>query len=216
MSFFNNIRANGDSDARVPANRQAEDFLNGAARTRDSVTSIERDRLTQARDSGGISLALGTTDSEIDNYASKVGFHNQATSIVHNVPTSQAFAYMARTMETAQHSKGATHTEKYGDMRTYGGALAAKQRGSNTRLTNPNSLHDTAENEEERQMEEARRRSYEDNMPAGNFDQQQLAMATQASLKQQQFQIQQQFQSQNQHMTTTMMGMHPPTPAVAT
>ena len=92
MSFFNNMRLNGDSDVRVPASRQAQDLLNGAAMARDGVINIERDRLSRSRDSGGI--ACGTTDEAINIYASNVGFHHQATSIVHNPPSSAVFFFL--------------------------------------------------------------------------------------------------------------------------
>lgn len=226
MQYFNNIRANGGSTQTASRAQQAVDFLDGAARTRDLAANTERDRLHQSRELGG--LAGSTSNESIDDYSSRVGYYHQATSIVHGNPTRDALTFMAQQVDAAQHPNGATWTNKHGDMRNYKKASAAKQRGSNTGLTNPESLHGTADNDDDeedarfaREMEEAARRSRElgdeEEATRRSLEDQQLALATQASMMQQQptpYNNNQQ-RNLNEHMRATMMGMPPPPPAAA-
>ena len=95
-------------------------------------------RLTTAREHGFVDSS--TTDEQINDYAAKVGYSAQASNIVQNPPTGEAMAFLARQVKKAEHRKGPTYTEKYGDLRN----LAAKQRGDNTGLVGAETLHGVA------------------------------------------------------------------------
>ena len=73
-------------------------------------------------------------------------------------------SYMQRQVDLVEHSKGSTHTERYGDMRNYGGRGAAKQRASNTRLDNETSLNRIDEDEEDEDEDK------DEQQPIGQFD----------------------------------------------
>lgn len=169
MAYFDHQRENGDEVAeKVPAKVQASNFLDGAARGRVEMEGIEQARLRRARDSGG--LAKNTTDDAINNYAKRVGFSAQANDIVNNPPSRDVMTFLKKKVNDAQHRKGATYTDKYGDLR---GTSAAKQRGDNTRLSNP-----TSTNEMDTQLAQKMKEA------ASEFDPNQLQVATQASLQQ--------------------------------
>jgi hypothetical protein len=75
----------GGSATRPTAKEQADQFLSGALEGRQTVTAAEISALKRARENGGLSKQ--TTDKEISNYATKVGYHHQATVISQNMPT---------------------------------------------------------------------------------------------------------------------------------
>ena len=184
MSHFNHARDSGGKESvRVPAREQANEFLDGAARSRNQLEEIEQKRLRRARESGG--LAKNTTDEEINNYANKVGFHSQAFNIVNNPPSREAMSFMKKTVESAQHANGSTYTNKFGDMR---GTSAAKQRGDNTRLSEMDEQLGQKMKEaagdyfDTNQIESATQASLQA-LAVDNFDPEQMAKATQASLK---------------------------------
>ena len=131
--------------------------------------AVETDRLNKALQTGG--LAKGTTDSTIRKYSNDVAFHSQAASIVNNPISREGMTYMQRQVDLVEHSKGSTNTERYGDMRTYGGGGAAKQRASNTRLDNETSLNRMDDDEEDEDADEEVQR------PIGQFAPQMEATA---------------------------------------
>ena len=136
MAYFNSVREGvADKLITMSGKEQAVDFLDGAARHRQSVLNIETTRLTNARKSG--SLDKSTTDDSIKRYMDEVAYLAQAKSIVDNPPTRGGMEFMKNQVDMAQHKKGTTYTSGYGDMRS----SAAKQRASNTRLKNEESLH---------------------------------------------------------------------------
>ena len=92
--------------------------------------------LTRARDMGRI--AKKTTDSEILNYATKVGHHQHAMSILDNPPSNAVFEFYSQQVKNAEHEKGARYTEKYGNI---SGLKKTKQRANNTRLSGETALH---------------------------------------------------------------------------
>ena len=124
------------------AKENANAFLDGALRGCSTVIDAETNRLTSARENGGLSKK--TTDEEIDNYAAKMGYHHQATSIVQGAPDTDALFFIRQQVLAQQHPNGATYTEQYGDMRSYGPGGAVQQRADNTRLTNASILHNHA------------------------------------------------------------------------
>ena len=56
--------------------------------------------------------------------------------MIHNPPSMKGMDYIRDKMGAVRPEKGATHTEKYGDMRSYKRAANANARATNTRLTN--------------------------------------------------------------------------------
>ena len=216
MKYFNNIRANGDSARREPAAKQANDYLDRAARSRDSGIESERERLQLARKHGG--LAKDTTDDEIEDYASKVGYHLQAVALLTGNPSREALTYMEEQVNAGEHPEGASFTEKHGDMRVFGGRkTAAKQRAMNTRgMHNEEALHGVGGNggggEEKDELYEIDRQQL---AKAGGFDDGEVAQATQDSWNQQQPPTpfnQHQQQNLNENMMSTMMGATPAQP----
>lgn len=117
----------------------ADDFLGGALKGRSTVIEAETNRLLSDREHGG--LAKSTTDEEIFNYAEKIGYHHQATSIVQGGPTTDAMAFLRQQVKAVENEGGATFTTQYGDMRAYKSGGAANQRANNTRLSDAASLH---------------------------------------------------------------------------
>ena len=126
----------GKEDTTTSAQEEARLFLDNAARARVTTENAQTKSLKQARDEG--TVASTTTDQDIGNYASAVGYHSAATSILNNPPSRRVSRFLEESVDAAQHSKGPTWTEKYGDLR---GSTAAKQRAKNTGLTNEESLH---------------------------------------------------------------------------
>ena len=92
-------------------------------------------RLTTARENGFVNSS--TTDEQIEEYATKVGYSAQASNLVQSPPTGETVAFLARQVKKTEHRKMPTYTDKYGDLRD----LAAKQRGDNTGLVGAETLH---------------------------------------------------------------------------
>ena len=104
------------------------------------TTNVAYSQLQEQRKQGKI--AKSTTDEELMNQAEKSGFHSASLHPIRNRLSGQARAQMESVVSKMEHELGATHTNKYGDMRTHGGgAKKAKQRAANTNLTNASSLH---------------------------------------------------------------------------
>jgi KaiC/GvpD/RAD55 family RecA-like ATPase len=78
-AFFDSL-AVLDNTTKPTAKENANAFLDRALRGRSIVIEAETNRLTSAGENGGLSKK--TTDEEIENYAAKMGYHHQATSIV--------------------------------------------------------------------------------------------------------------------------------------
>ena len=77
-----------------------------------------------------------SSKKEQAKYAEDMGYHASSLNLLSNPPSTAAFNQLDKIVSNMEHRNGATHTEKYGDMRTYNGARAANQRASNTRLLN--------------------------------------------------------------------------------
>ena len=84
------------------------------------------------------------TIKEIENYDAKMGYHHQATSIVQGTPDTHTLFFILQQVWAQQHPNGATYTEQYSDMRSYGSGGAVQQRADNTRLSNASILHNHA------------------------------------------------------------------------
>ena len=102
MAYFNSVREGvADKLITMSGKEQAVDFLDGAARHRQSVLNIETTRLTNARKSG--SLDKSTTDDSIKRYMDEVAYLAQAKSIVDNPPTRGGMELMKNQVDMAQH-----------------------------------------------------------------------------------------------------------------
>jgi hypothetical protein len=128
-AFFDSLAVLGNT-TKPTAKENANAFLDGALRGCSTVIDAETNRLTSARENGGLSKK--TTDEKIENYASKMGYHHQATSIVQGAPNTDALFFIRQQVLAQQHPNGATYTEQYGDMRLYGLGGAVQQRADNT------------------------------------------------------------------------------------
>ena len=122
------------------AQEEANEYLSNAANVYSEMRNIEREKDQMMQENGDIDS--GTSEQALTQHADQVGRLCQATFIVNNPPTTAAHNFLAQQMRTARHMKGSTWTDRYGDMRSYGGGSNATQRAINTRLTNPASLHD--------------------------------------------------------------------------
>ena len=131
--------AKSGTSTTTSAKDAANDFLGGALKGRRTVIEAETNRLLSDRDHGG--LAKSTTDEEIFNYAEKIGYHHQATSIVQGGPSTDAMAFLRQQVKAVENEGGATFTTQYGDMRAYKSGGAASKRANNTRLSDAASLH---------------------------------------------------------------------------
>jgi hypothetical protein len=140
-AFFDSLEVLGNT-TKPTAKENANAFFDGALRGRSTVIEAETNRLTSARENGGLSKK--TTDEEIDNYAAKMGYHHQATSIVQGAPDTDALFFIRQQVLAQQHPNGVTYTKQYGDMMSYGSGGAVQQRVDNTRLTNASILHNHA------------------------------------------------------------------------
>ena len=80
--FFDSLAVLGNT-TKPTAKENANAFLDGALRGH-SIIEAETNRLTSALENGGLSKK--TTDEEIENYTSKMGYKHQATSIVQGTP----------------------------------------------------------------------------------------------------------------------------------
>ena len=56
--------------------------------------------------------------------------------MIHNPPSMKGMDYVRDQMKAVRNEKGATHTEKHVDMRSYKRAANANARATNTRLSN--------------------------------------------------------------------------------
>ena len=74
-AYFDHQRENPDEGKVkiVEASQQACDFLNAAARVRETTEKTKHERLSKACGIGGI--AKDTSNEEICNYSKKVAFH---------------------------------------------------------------------------------------------------------------------------------------------
>lgn len=140
------MEASGEA-TKLTAKEKADAFLDSALKGRSTMIQSETNRLIDARANGVLSKR--TSDEEITNYATKIGYHHQATSIVQAAPDTDALFYLRQQVMAQQHPNGATYTEQYGDMRSYGSGGASKQRADNTRLSNASALHDNTHHEDE-------------------------------------------------------------------
>jgi hypothetical protein len=123
-SAFFDFRAVLFNTTKPTAKENANAFLDGALRGHSTVIEAETNRLTSARENGGLSKK--TTDEEIENYASKMGYQHQATSIVQGAPDTNTLFFICQQVLAQQHPNGATYTEQYGEMRSYGSGGAVK------------------------------------------------------------------------------------------
>ena len=118
----------------------ASEWLASATGAKTLTTNVVYGQLQEQRKQGKI--AKSTTDEELKKQAEKSGFRSASLHAVRNPLSGQARAQMESVVANMEHELGATHTNKYGDMRTHGGgAKKAKQRAANTNLTNASSLH---------------------------------------------------------------------------
>ena len=117
---------------------------------------------------------------------------------------------MSELVDAAEHPKGASFTQKHGDMREFGGrTTAAKQQAINTRGRNGGGGE---------KKDELYERDRQQLAKAGGFDDHEVAQATQESWNQQQPQTpfnQHQQENLNEHMMSTMMGAIPAQPTAA-
>ena len=120
---------------------EATAWLAQATGARTLTTDASFAQLQDQRKQGKI--AASTKDEELKKHAQKKGHHASALSVLRNPLSGTARQQMEALVENVEHPKGATHTDKHGDMRTHGagGAKRAKQRAANTNLTNASSLH---------------------------------------------------------------------------
>ena len=119
---------------------EASEWLASATGAKALTTNVVYGQLQEQRKQGKI--AKSTTDEELKKQAEKSGFRSASLHAVRNPLSGQARAQMESVVANMEHELGATHTNKYGDMRTHGGgARKAKQRATNTNLTNASSLH---------------------------------------------------------------------------
>ena len=79
---------------------------------------------------------IDSSEKEQAKYAEDMGYHASSLNLISKPLSTAAFNQLDKIVTNMEHCHGATHTEKYGDMRTYNGARAANQRASNTRLLN--------------------------------------------------------------------------------
>jgi len=130
------IRECGDSEAKM-AREQASNFLSNAVKMRVDMEQVENTNISKARDEG--SIINGTPDKDLDDYASKLSYQHSCMSMLNQPPTTAAFNLLDKLMIDAQHPKGLTWNESYGNIRK---TSASKQRGDNTRLINASALHE--------------------------------------------------------------------------
>jgi len=134
--------AEKESNKRKQEKRaEATAWLAQATGARTLTTNASFAQLQDQRKQGKI--AASTKDEELKKHAQKKGHHAAALSVLRNPLSGTARQQMEALVENVEHPKGATHTDKHGDMRTHGagGAKKAMQRAANTNLTNASSLH---------------------------------------------------------------------------
>lgn len=119
---------------------EAAQWLAQATGARALTTNTVLEQLQDQRKQGKI--ASSTTDEELKKHAQKKGHHAASLHALRNPLSETAREQMKALVENIEHFKGPTHTDKHGDMRTYGGgAKKAKQRAANTGLSDASSLH---------------------------------------------------------------------------
>lgn len=135
--------------ANLTKREQSIAFLKSASGVNKKATDDRRQTLDIAKKKGLIDNA--TTDEDLDRHAERVGAMAQARAIIDNPPSHDSLMDFQDAYRAACDPRGATFTEKYGNLKQ-----SAKKRSYNTGLSNASSLHhhrvsyDTAECNNER------------------------------------------------------------------
>ena len=113
-------------------NNAARDWLGVATGVCKLTIKNQSKERTNLKSKGKIDLS----EKEQAKYAEDMGYHASLLNLLSHPPSTAAFNQLDKIVTNMEHHNGATHTKKYGDMRTYNGARATNQRASNTQLLN--------------------------------------------------------------------------------
>ena len=139
FEHFENVRE-GLEHEKSTDRQEADEFLNNAANVRTTTQNAQLARLKEARESN--ELAESTSDNEIQEVAINSGYFAAASHLHNAPPNSQALGFITQQVDNAQHTKGSTWTSSHGNLTTN---TASKRRSNNTRLQNPEELHNLEE-----------------------------------------------------------------------